>query len=309
MKKYLLLFVKGLGMGAADVVPGVSGGTIAFITGIYQELIQSIKQVDIVSIKLLLSLQFKEFWSRVNGGFLLTVLLGIAVSIFSFSRVMFYFLETHPIKVWSFFFGLIIISAITILRQVKKWNFRVVTSLALGIVIAYYITVATPATTPESSWFIFLSGAIAICAMILPGISGAFILLILGKYEFITEALHQLNITVILIFLLGCVVGLLSFVRAVSWVLNKYYYTAVALLSGFMIGSLNKVWPWKKVVSYRITEEGEQVPMLDQNIWPNEYMEYSGTPPEILYAILFMSLGIVVVVLMEKVAHNSQLES
>ena len=295
-------------MGAADVVPGVSGGTIAFITGIYEELIQSIKQLDFNSVKLLFTFKFREFWSRVNGGFLLTVLSGITISIVTFAKVMFYFLETHPIKVWSFFFGLIVISAITILRQVKEWKKRRVFALLVGVGIAYYITIATPATTPETYWYVFLSGVIAICAMILPGISGAFILLILGKYEFITGALHEYNFPVIITFILGCIVGLLSFVRAISWVLNKYHYTAVSLLSGFMIGSLNKVWPWKKVMTYRLNEVGEQVPVLDKNILPTEYLKEVGEAPQLLYAILFMAIGIMLVVFIEKVAHSSEIK-
>lgn len=302
-KDYLALFFKGMGMGAADVVPGVSGGTIAFITGIYEELIDSIKSIDASTLGLLVRFKLAAFWKAINGNFLITVLLGIVVSVFSLARLITFLLEAHPIKVWSFFFGLIVISAITILREVKQWNIGVIFMLFLGIGIAYYITVATPASTPNEWWFVLISGAVAICAMILPGISGAFILLILGKYEFITGALHELNIPVILIFILGCLIGLLSFVRVISWVLHKYYFLAVALLSGFMIGSLNKVWPWKEVTSFRIDSHGIQVALQDKSILPTSYMEATGTDPQLLPALFFAAIGIGVVVIVEKIVH------
>lgn len=292
-------------MGAADVVPGVSGGTIAFITGIYEELIDSIKSINANTLMLILKLKLVEFWKSINGGFLLAVLAGIFVSIFSLAKLISYLLEAHPIKVWSFFFGLVVISAITILREVKKWNIGVVAMLVLGIAVAYYITIASPASTPNDWWIVLLSGAVAICAMILPGISGAFILLILGKYEYVTGALHELNIQVILIFIAGCLIGLLSFVRVISWVLKKYYFMAVALLSGFMIGSLNKVWPWKEVISFRIDSNGGQVALQDQSILPTNFLEQTGNSPEILQALFFMAIGIGLVVIVEKIAHSN----
>lgn len=293
-------------MGAADVVPGVSGGTIAFITGIYEELIDSIKLLDGKTLSLFFKLKWSEFWKRINGNFLFAVLLGIIISVFSLAKLISYLLESHSIKVWSFFFGLVVISAITILREVKKWNFSVVIMLLVGMGIAYYITIASPATTPDDWWFVLLSGAIAICAMILPGISGAFILLILGKYEYITDALHELDISIIALFISGCVLGLLSFVRVISWVLHKYYYMTVALLSGFMIGSLNKVWPWKEVISFRIDSHGEQVALQDQSILPTQYLDITGDSPEILQALFFMAIGIGVVVIVEKISHANE---
>jgi len=294
-------------MGAADVVPGVSGGTIAFITGIYEELINSIKSLDGKTFRLFFTFKWSDFWKSINGNFLFSVLLGIIVSVFSLAKLISYLLEVHSIKVWSFFFGLVVISAITILREVKKWSFSVVVMLLIGIIIAYYITIVSPSTTPNAWWFVLLSGAVAISAMILPGISGAFILLILGKYEYVTGALHELNIPVILIFVVGCVLGLLSFVRLISWVLNKYYYTTVALLSGFMIGSLNKVWPWKEIISYRIDSHGEQVALQEKSILPSQYLSL-GNNPEILEALLFMAIGIGVVVIIEKIAHANEKE-
>lgn len=299
-----MLTVKGICMGAADVIPGVSGGTIAFITGIYEELLASLKAIDLEALTFLRKLDFAGFWKKVNGSFLTAVLLGVIISILSLARLMTYLLLVHPIAVWSFFFGLILISAPLILRNVRRWNVASGGSLVLGILIAYGITVLSPAQTPEALWFIFFSGALAICAMILPGISGAFILLLMGKYEFIIQALLDLNFAVISVFAAGCVVGLLSFSRFLSWILDKYHNITIALLAGFMLGSLNKVWPWKEVVSYRINSAGEQVPAFDRSVLPGDFMEKTGNDPMVFKAILFMALGILIVVLIEKIAQR-----
>ncbi|HNT51661.1 MAG TPA: DUF368 domain-containing protein, partial [Cyclobacteriaceae bacterium] len=259
-KDYFLLLVKGVSMGGADVVPGVSGGTVAFITGIYEELIQSIKSIDMNAIKLLLRFRIAEFWKQINGNFLITLVTGILISLLSLSKLMLYLLEHHPISIWSFFFGLILISTPLILRDIKKWNAGTVLSFIAGVVIAYWITIVSPAETPSNLFFIFCCGAIAICAMILPGISGAFILLLLGKYEYMITALTEFNIPVIMVFVAGCVLGLLGFSHFLNWILKNYRYATLAVLAGFMLGSLNKVWPWKQVVSFRLNSAGEQVP-------------------------------------------------
>lgn len=298
---YILLFLKGMGMGGADVVPGVSGGTIAFITGIYEELLDSIKSLDKEAIRVLFSGKLDLFWRHINGNFLLAVFGGILVSIISLAKLLHYLLNNHPIELWSFFFGLIIISALLVTRQLKKWNVLVVIAGLLGIAVAYLITSATPATTPDNYFFIFISGAIAICAMILPGISGSFILLIMGKYEHIIESVKDLNIFVVAIFGAGCVVGLLSFSRLVSWLLHKYHDVTVAVLAGFMIGSLNKIWPWKETVSTRLNSKGEVVPLLQKNLWPTEYMEKVGEPL-VIHALLFFAIGILLIIAIEKIA-------
>ena len=249
-KDFILLYLKGMAMGAADIVPGVSGGTIAFITGIYEELLNSIKSFNLDALELLKQLQFKALWKHINGTFLLVLLAGIFTSILTLARLVTWLLATYPVQIWSFFFGLIIISAILVTKEIRKWSISVVIAGIIGIVVAYIITIASPAQTPDALWFIFLAGAIAICAMILPGISGSFILLLLVKYEFILTALKEFNIPIIIVFGIGCVVGLLSFARVVSWLLDRYYNVAVALLAGFMVGSLNKVWPWKVITEY-----------------------------------------------------------
>lgn len=301
-KDYLLLFGKGLTMGGADVVPGVSGGTIAFITGIYEELIDSIKSVNFVTLKLLFTGEFKEFWKQINGNFLIVLLSGIAISLKSLASLMTYLMEHQPIQLWSFFLGLILISSIVVLRQVKSWSFLVVLWGLAGIAAAYTITSLSPSQTSDSYGMIFVSGALAICAMILPGISGAFILLVLGKYQLIVGALGDMNLGIILVFLAGCVVGILVFVRLISWLLHTYHDYAVALLAGFMMGSLNKIWPWKHILEYRLNRHGEQVPYLEQNILPTQYFDVTGQSPMIIQAILFMAIGFFIVVVVEKIA-------
>lgn len=303
LKGFILLFFKGIGMGGADVVPGVSGGTIAFITGIYEELLDSIGEVDIPALKLLFSGKLNAFWQKINGSFLLVLLSGIFVSLLSLAKLITYLLENYPIQLWSFFFGLIIISSIYVARTIKKWNFRVILGGIAGIAIAYYITVATPAETPTDPWFIFLSGSLAICAMILPGISGSFILLILGKYEYIVNALSEYKVSTLLLFGTGCVTGLLLFSRLISWLLDRYESMTIAILSGFMIGSLNKIWPWKNVLEYHTDRHGEVKPLVTENIMPATYAEITGDNPLLFQAIIFMVLGIMLVLVLEFAAN------
>ena len=289
-------------MGVADVIPGVSGGTIAFITGIYEELINSIRSCDGEALHLLLRLQWAAFCKKTNAAFLIAVLAGLLTSLLSLARVMNYALGQYPIPVWSFFFGLILIASPLILREIKKWSVATALAGLAGIVTAYWITIISPAQTTTQLWFIFICGTIAICAMILPGISGAFILLLLGKYEFMINSLVQMRLVTIFVFASGCVVGLLGFSRVLSWILQNYRYPTLALLSGFMIGSLNKVWPWKEVLIFRINHEGKQVPVIDHSIWPGQYLEKTGNDPHAFQAILFVALGILIVVVVEKVA-------
>ncbi|MFP4094024.1 MAG: DUF368 domain-containing protein [Cyclobacteriaceae bacterium] len=301
-RHYFQLFLKGVAMGGADVVPGVSGGTIAFITGIYGKLLDSIKSVDIEALRLLFRFRWQALWQHINGSFLLVLLSGIALSIITLAKLIHFLMENYPIQLWSFFFGLIIIAAVSVSRAISRWNTASIVSGLIGIAIAYFITLATPAETPESAWFIFFSGALAICAMILPGISGSFILLILGKYTFILEAINERDLLVIATFGLGCIVGLLSFARVISWLLDKYHNVAVALLAGFMIGSLNKIWPWKEVVSTSLNSKGEVVPLVTENVWPTEYLQITGAQPHLWQAIVFMLLGILLVVGLEQFA-------
>lgn len=289
-------------MGAADVVPGVSGGTVAFITGIYEELINSLKSIDLDALRLLGSFRIGEFWNKINGSFLLVLLAGVATSLISLAKLMTYLLTYHPILLWAFFFGLILISAPLILREIHKWTLTTVFSFIAGIVISYFITILSPAETPTNYLFIFFCGALAICAMILPGISGAFILLLIGKYEYMIKALLEINIPVILTFISGCLAGLLGFSRFLSWILRDYRFPTLALLAGFMIGALNKVWPWKQVISFRLNHEGMQVPAFDKSISPWNYFSVTGQDPQVFKAILCAALGILLVIAIEKIA-------
>lgn len=289
-------------MGTADVIPGVSGGTVAFITGIYEELLHSIKSIDKEAFQLLLRFKIVDFWKKINGLFLICVLGGIVTSLASLARLMTYLLEHHPIQIWSFFFGLILISSPLILRDIQKWNIGTAVSFGIGVISAYLITILSPTETPTNLPFIFFCGAFAICAMILPGISGAFMLLLIGKYEYMITALIELNFPVILVFALGCFFGLLGFSRFLSWILTHYRFPALAMLAGFMIGSLNKVWPWKEVTLFRLNHEGVRVPAFDKSIWPWDYLEKTGHDPLLFNAILFAAIGIFLVVAIEKTA-------
>jgi len=305
IKDYIIIAMKGMGMGAADVVPGVSGGTIAFITGIYEELIESIKSVNLNSIKLLLNFKLVDFWKAVNGNFLLSLVIGIAISFLSLAKLIKHLLEQHPILIWSFFFGLIVASALVIAKKITEWKLRSIIAILVGIGIAYMVTVVTPAETTNAYWFLFLSGALAICAMILPGISGAFILLLLGKYEFVLNALSSFKLDVIAVVGAGAVVGLLSFSNLLSWLLRKYHNMTIALLSGFMIGSLNKVWPWKETVSTFIDHGVEKVGTTN-NILPQTFESISGQNANLAIAIILALVGFFLIIIMEKYSPESK---
>ena len=304
MKKfdYFVLMLKGCAMGMADVVPGVSGGTIAFISGIYEELIESIRRVDLAALRLLLRGRFAEFWQRINGWFLLSVFAGVGIAVFSLARMMTYLLVHHPIAVWSFFFGLIIASALLVSKQIGCWNVSTIVATAIGAAVAWWITVATPAQTPDDWWFVMLAGAIAICAMSLPGISGAFILLLLGKYQYIMQAVGELNIPVIAIFLIGAVAGIIGFSHLLSWLLRRFHDATIAVLMGFMIGSLNKVWPWKEVVETFVDSHGKAMPLVERNVMPQTFERLTGEPAFLLEAAGLCIIGFLVIWGIERIA-------
>lgn len=302
IKKYVLTYFKGMAMGAADIVPGVSGGSIALIAGIYQELLDSINSFSLENLKLLTKGELKKFYRAVNGSFLLSLLLGILTSIFVLSRLISYLMSDHPIPLWSFFTGLILVSAFIILKEIKRWHLGVVLAVLIGTSVAWWVTNLPPTTTPDALWFTFLSGSIAICAMILPGISGSFILLILGQYEGILQAVTERNFLKLFVFAVGCVVGILSFSRVVSWLLKKYHSATIGLLSGFMLGSVNELWPWKIITAWRTSSSGEQKPFLTENILPGSYLEQVGEQPQILAAVLAFVFGIGLVLFIEWLA-------
>ncbi|MDG5491477.1 DUF368 domain-containing protein [Psychroserpens sp. SPM9] len=324
-KDYILLSLKGAAMGAADAVPGVSGGTIALISGIYEELITTIGNVNISLFKTLQKEGFKAFWNQLNGNFLLALLSGIGISFVLFMRIAKYLLEQHPVLIWSFFFGLIIASIYFVGKQIEKWNIASIVALLLGTIIAYYISTLPSLGANNSPYFLFIAGAIAICAMILPGISGSFILVILGAYKTLSDALHDFDIKKILIFMAGAVIGLLSFSRVLKWLFKNYYNTTLALLTGFIIGSLNKVWPWKTTISVLDSTTGkieefvnisslgnlsiyqQQIndfetykTVVEKSVWPSSYMGDS----QIWAAIGLMVFGFLTIFILEKIGNK-----
>lgn len=282
-------------MGAADVVPGVSGGTIAFIAGIYEELVDSIKSINLHALKLLFTLKLEAFWQQINGSFLFSILLGIGISIFSLAKLMTWLLEHYPIQIWSFFFGLIIASTVLVAKEIQRWHAGTVIALIIGAAVAYVITILSPSETPNAWWFIILSGAIAICAMILPGISGAFILLLMGKYAYILGAVSALQFGILLLFAFGAVTGIVSFSHLLSWLLKKHHTATVATLTGFMVGSLNKVWPWKETLETYTDSHGAVHPLVEANISPAAFEQLTGTPSFLWQAILLCIFGFVLI--------------
>lgn len=305
LKDYFVISLKGIGMGAADVVPGVSGGTIAFITGIYEELINTIKSIQPSLLKDFKNGGIKGLWYKVNAPFLIALLLGIGISIASLSRVILYLLQNHPIPVWAFFFGLILASAYLVAAEIDNWNLPVIIASFVGTSIAYTITIISPAETPTDLWFIFICGAIAICAMILPGISGSFILLLMGKYEYIFSSLKEFNLAVIITFALGCITGILSFSHILSWMFKKYKNVTIALLAGFMIGSLNKVWPWKEVLM-KVTINGKEKILQEGNLLPAKYTEVTGMPNQLWLAIALFVFGVILSIGIERLGNNQK---
>ncbi len=281
-------------MGAADVVPGVSGGTIAFITGIYEELINSIKGINLQAFKLFFTGRWVSFWKQINGNFLLAVFSGVFISVLSLAKVLEYLLEHQPILIWSFFFGLVLASSYVVSRKISHWQWPKIVALVGGIGVAFYITSVTPTTTTDASWFVILSGGLASCAMILPGISGSFILLLLGKYSFALHAVNERIILDLILLGLGAVTGLILFANLLSWLLKKYHDITIAVLVGFMIGSLNKIWPWKEILE-TIMVEGEARPLVEKNILPS-----LGNPGDQFWlALLMTAAGIVLILLVE----------
>lgn len=305
MKNALLLYAKGMAMGAADVVPGVSGGTVAFITGIYDELLGSIASVP-NAVAPLLKGRVAEAWRTANATFLLVLFAGILTSVFSLAKLITYLLEHHPIPVWSFFFGLILVSVHLVGKEVQRRSLSRLLSLCLGIGFAYWITVASPVQWGTSGISIFFAGAIAICAMILPGISGSFILVLLGLYPVILGAVKALDMTIMLTFAAGCLIGLLSFARLLGWVLHRWRDLTLALLTGLMLGSLNKVWPWKQTLTWRTDSHGLRVPLLEQNLLPGAYGDLTGQDPQLMLAILLAVAGVALVLGLEWFAGRGQ---
>lgn len=301
MKDKVLLFLKGMAMGAADVVPGVSGGTIAFITGIYDQLLAALSRIPEAA-WLILRGQVRQAWQFAHMNFLLILFSGVLLSIVSLARVITWLLETQPIAIWSFFFGLIIVSCYLVARDVQRWCLNRWLALVAGAVFAWWITVASPVSWGHDPLSLFAAGAVAICAMILPGISGSFILLLLGLYPTVLTAIKQLELGVLSVFAAGCLFGLLAFARVLRVALERFRDVTLALLIGIMLGSLNKVWPWKKTLTWRTDRHGVEVPMLQENVSPWQFSELFQVDAQLIPALLLSIFGIVIVVGIERYA-------
>ena len=296
IKDYIALSAKGVAMGAADVVPGVSGGTIAFITGIYEELLNTINSVNLDALKKLKTEGLKGFWQHINGNFIVALFLGIGISVASLAKLITYLMANHAVLLWSFFFGLIVASIYLVGKKVAKWDIPKIIGLLIGTAVAFYITLLPPMENPDALWYVFLSGAIAICAMILPGISGSFILLLLGSYELILTSIKDLKLSIIAVFGAGCIVGLLSFSKLLSWMFKKYHDLTIAILTGFLVGSLNKIWPWKFTVSNRTNSHGEIVPFIQENVLPTNFEG----EPQLILAIVLVLIGLGLILVLER---------
>jgi len=310
--QYLIITAKGLAMGAADVVPGVSGGTIAFISGIYEELIETIDKLNIGIFKKWVKEGFLATWKYYNLSFLTALLIGIAISILSLAKIITLLLNNQPILVWSFFFGLVIASIFYVGKQITSWSFPIYTGLIIAMGFSYMITLAEPIGSPDDTWFLFFAGFIAIIAMILPGISGAFILLLLGAYQSVLGIITQLSDGItkldwqlfsnamikLSVFGLGAIVGIKVFSKILNWMFEHHKNIILSILTGFMVGALNKIWPWKEVLQYRTNHHGDKIPFIEKSILPNHYFE----DPQLIYAIAFMIIGFLSIFILEKLS-------
>lgn len=299
---YLIIALKGIAMGAADAVPGVSGGTIAFISGIYEELIATISNINLKLFKTLFKEGFAAFWNAANGNFVVALFSGIFISFVSFMKLAKYLLEYHPILIWSFFFGLIIASIYFVGKQITTWNLGTGMALGVGAIIAYFISTLPSMESNTSNYFLFIAGAIAICAMILPGISGSFILIIIGAYKTLSDAIHDVDLKKIIVFALGALVGLLSFSHVLKWLFKNYHNITLALLTGFIFGSLNKVWPWKKTVSWYTNSKGISAPLIQESISP---LNFEGDS-KLAIALLLMMIGFLTIFTLEKIGNRAK---
>ena len=298
-RDYIIIGLKGMGMGAADVVPGVSGGTIAFISGIYEELLTSISNVNFGLLKTLKKEGFKVAWKQLNGAFLASLFLGIFISIVSLAKTIKYLLENEPILLWSFFFGLVVASIIFIGKQVENWNYKFLFLAMFGVAFGYIITIASSTTVTEINYlFLVFAGAIASCAMILPGISGSYILLLMGVYPIVMTAITQRDLTIISAIGIGVILGLFLFSRLLKWLFKKYKNQMLVVLTGLMLGSLNKVWPWKTTISTYLNSHGETKPLLEQSISP---FSFNGDP-QLIMSIVLAIIGFLLIIGMERVA-------
>ena len=305
-RQQVLLFLKGLAMGAADVVPGVSGGTIAFVSGIYVELLNSINGLNLQALKLLRSQGLAAAWAHINGNFLLVLLAGILTSLFSLAQVMQLLLVEHPLPLWSFFTGLIIGSVIYLLRQHPPGRPIEKLVFVLGVAAAYLISIAPAVAMEGTHLTMFFAGMIALCAMILPGISGSFILVLLGLYPVFIGAIANFQLDILLVFAAGGVIGLMVFSRLLSWLLRRYQTMVISTMCGFLVGSLNVIWPWKLVTDSAISHSGKTIVLASDNLLPSDFAQIVGQDPKALLCLAALITGMVLVLGLEYVGRKYQ---
>ena len=304
-KDFLRISGIGVMMGAADAIPGVSGGTIAFLTGIYEDLINSLKQFGPELVKILFSKGIKSAWQHVNGTFLLFLFSGIILALATIANVILYLMDNHAVLLWAFFFGLILSGVWSVIRHVEKWSLPLIIGFIGAAVYAYTITTLTPASMEGTPLNLFFAGTIAICAMILPGISGSFILLLLGLYAPMLMAVKELQLVNLALFAVGCVVGLLTFSHVLSWMFSHYKALTLTILGGFMLGALNKVWPWKLTLETIVDRHGEVIPVVEQNVLPAAYEASTGQSGQLLFALALMVVGALLVLAMERLGESA----
>ena len=298
LREYIRFVLSGFCMGCADIVPGVSGGTMAFILGIYEELIYSLRAFGRAQfIQALMTFRIAKIWKEMNLSFLFSVGAGILIAILTLARGIGFALETYPTYVWSIFFGLVLASVFIVGKRIAKWNMPLFAALAAGIISAYIIVGLVPVQTPETWWFLILSGAIAICAMILPGVSGSFLLVLLGKYEFILRAVNERDVGSLFFFVIGIGVGIVGFTQVLGWLLRRHHDVTMALLTGLMLGSLRRIWPWKASLN------GPE--LLQENMMPT-FIENGGLRQETVILIALMVFGVVIIVLLERLANKKE---
>jgi len=316
LRDYLIIGTKGIAMGAADVVPGVSGGTIAFISGIYEELIRTINGLNLSFFSYWKKEGFLNAWKNYNLSFLTALFTGIAISILSLSKIIKWLLHNEAVLLWAFFFGLVLASILYIGKQITSWNYKIWISIGLATALSYGLTLAEPISSPESNGYLLFCGFIAIIAMILPGVSGAFILLILGVYQTfigiinqLREGLTQLDTNLLqqafiklVIIGIGALAGLKLFSRALNWMFQNHKNKTLAILTGFMIGSLNKIWPWKEVLKWRTNSEGIKVPLIEKSILPGQFQG----DPQIIWVLLLVCIGFLLIFMLEKLASHQK---
>jgi putative membrane protein len=305
-KDYILLTLKGMAMGAADIVPGVSGGTVALITGVYAELLSSLKGLTPAKLLILKSEGISAFWNSINGWFLLALFGGVLLSLKTLAALVGYCLANYPLFVWAFFTGLILGSSILLLKHQKLWGWRQIVALLIGAALVLALGFVKPMSVDGGPVVLFLGGFIAICAMILPGISGSFILLVLGLYSVFLRALQDLDLLALASFGLGCISGLLLFSRVLSWLLERFYSTTLATMIGFLVGSLYTTWPWKQVLETMVDRHGELVPTYQQSVLPSTYEIVNNTPAQVLLVLLCAAGGLFLVLLVEYTGKKTQ---